>query len=127
MSKLVGCTLIIRDDFNNILILKKKVKRGQNEIWSLLTQKIRGKESAEKCVHRGVKDILKSVVFDLEPLKEHLINEENDESVMTFVGTLKERVILDKTYKEFKWVGKKQLDNLEILDWERKILEDYLG
>ena len=127
MSKLVGCTLIIRDDFNNILILKKKVKRGQKEVWSLLNQKIKGKESTEKCIHRGAKDILKSVVFDLEPLKEHLIDEENDESVMTYVGTVRERVILDKNYTEFKWVSKRQLDNLEILDWERKILEDYLG
>ena len=64
MSTVVSCSLIIRDDFNNVLLLKKKVKRGQIEKWSLLTQKKRSKEEHEKTIHRGVKDILKSIVFD---------------------------------------------------------------
>lgn len=126
MSKVVGCTLVIRDDFNNVLILKKKVKRGQEEVWSLLTQKIRGKETTEKCINKGVKDILKSIVFDLEPLKEYEIEKGNDEVVMTFVGTLKEKVTLDKNYKEFKWINKRQLDSVTLSDLDRRILSDYL-
>ena len=52
MSTVVSCSLIIRDDFNNVLLLKKKVKRGQIEKWSLLTQKKRSKEEHEKTIHR---------------------------------------------------------------------------
>lgn len=30
MMKCTACTLIIKDDFENVLILKKKVKKGTN-------------------------------------------------------------------------------------------------
>ncbi|WP_455811235.1 hypothetical protein [Clostridium butyricum] len=48
MMKCTACTLIIKDDFENVLILKKKVKKGQIGKWSLLSQNLRGKESAMK-------------------------------------------------------------------------------
>ncbi|WP_242863109.1 hypothetical protein [Clostridium botulinum] len=41
---IIGCVLILKDDFNNILVLKKKVKRGQQEIWSLLNTPLKGKK-----------------------------------------------------------------------------------
>ena len=126
MSKLVGCSLIIKDDFNNVLVVKKKVKRGQKEEWSLVNQKARSKESAEKCVNRGAKDILKSIVFDLKSLNEYVVNEENDEVIMTFSGTLKERITLDKNYKEYKWVNNVQLENYEIKEFDKQILNDFL-
>lgn len=123
MSTVVSCSLIIRDDFNNVLLLKKKVKRGQIEEWSLLNQKKRSKEEHEKTIHRGVKDILKSIVFDLEPLDEYSINE--DESTMVYLGILKEKVTLDKNYKEVKWINVNDIDNFEINNLDKKILKDY--
>ena len=54
MAKISTCTLIIRDDFKNVLILQKKVKKGEVDSFSLLTQKLRGRESEEKCVNRAV-------------------------------------------------------------------------
>ena len=102
MSTVVSCSLIIRDDFNNVLLLKKKVKRGQIEEWSLLNQKKRSKE---------------------EPINEYSINE--DESVMVYLGTLKEKVTLDKNYKEAKWININDIDNFEINNLDKKILKDY--
>ena len=125
MSKLIACSLVIKDDFNNVLLLKRKVKRGQKEEWSLLNHKARGKEIAEKCVNRGVKDILKSVVFDLKSEKEYIVDNENDESVMVFTGALKERITLDKNYKEYKWVNSSDLNNYEMNEFDRQILDDF--
>ena len=71
MAKISTCTLIIRDDFKNVLILQKKVKKGEVDSFSLLTQKLRGRESEEKCVNRAVKDSLKSIIFDLEKLQNY--------------------------------------------------------
>ena len=123
MSTVVSCSLIIRDDFNNVLLLKKKVKRGQIEEWSLLNQKKRGKEEHEKTIHRCVKDVLKSIVFELEPINEYSINE--DESAMVYLGILKEKITLDKNYKEAKWINVNDIDNFEINNLDKKILKDY--
>ncbi len=127
MAKQVACSLIIKDDFHNVLILKKKVKRGEVESWSILTSKIRGKESHDKCITRGAKDILKSVIFDVEPFKEYIINEENDESVMVFTGRIKEKAILDKNYKECKWIGKRNIEDYNFLSLDKDILNDFFA
>lgn len=125
MAKVVSCRLIIRDDFNNVLLLKKKVKRGQTEEWSILDQKKRGKEDNEKTVHRGVKDVLKSIVFELEPIKEYSITQ--DESIMVFSGILKEKITLDKNYKESKWINKNDVESFDINELDKKILNNYLN
>lgn len=125
MAKVIGCSLIIKDDFNNVLLVKKKVKRGQIEEWSLLNQKIRGKEDGEKCIHRGVKDVLKSIVFELEPQKEYITNEIIGESVMVYSGKLKEKITLDKNYKETKWINKNDIDSYIMNELEKNILNDY--
>lgn len=127
MAKQVACSLIIKDDFHNVLILKKKVKRGEIENWSILTSKIRGKESHDKCITRGAKDILKSVIFDVEPFKEYIIDEENDESVMVYTGRIKEKAILDKNYKECKWIGKRNLEDYNFLSLDKDVLNDFFA
>ncbi|SFU68373.1 hypothetical protein SAMN04487886_11014 [Clostridium sp. DSM 8431] len=127
MAKQIACSLIIKDDFHNVLILKKKVKRGQIESWSILTQKIKGKENHDKCITRGAKDILKSVIFDVEPFKEYICDEENDESIMVYTGRIKEKAILDKNYKECKWIGKRNLEDYNFLPLDKEILTDFFA
>lgn len=125
MTKIVACTLIIKDDFNNILILKKKAKRGQEEKWSLLTQKLRGKESDEKCLNRAIKDVFKSIIFNLEEFKEYDLNQEDGEAIKVYLGDLKERFVLDKSYDEAKWISKNDLDKYNIEELHRNILKDF--
>lgn len=123
MGKIVGCYIIIKDDFNNVLLLKRKVKRGENPIWSFLYQKIRGKESAEKCINKGIKDKLKSVVFDLTEYMSIDFNEE--ESAQVFTGIIRERVSLDKEYTEARWISQKNYMNFEFDDITSKLIEEY--
>ena len=98
MSKIMGCSLVIKDDFNNVLILQKKVKKTEPEEWSLVSSKIRGKESYEKSINRGIKDCIKALAFDLEQVGEYVVDEENDESVMVFKANIKEKPMLDKSF-----------------------------
>ena len=56
-------------------------------------------------------------------INEYSINE--DESAMVFLGTLKEKVTLDKNYKEAKWINVNDIDNFEINNLDKKILKDY--
>ncbi|MBC2402339.1 hypothetical protein HGI59_19510 [Clostridium saccharobutylicum] len=120
-----GCTLLIKDDFGNILVLKKKVKKGQKEIWSLLTQKIKGKESYEKCINKSVNKILKTIVFDLKQFNEYAIDSENNEGIKVYLGDLKGKFVLDKSYDEAKWINKNDLDGYEFDEIDKKIIVDY--
>lgn len=125
MTKVVSCTLIIKDDFNNVLILKKKAKRGQEEQWCLLTQKLRGKESDEKCLNRAMKDIFKSIIFNLEEFNSYELNQEDKESTKVYLGDLKERFVLDKSYDEAKWISKNDLDKYNFEELHKNILKDF--
>lgn len=127
MSKLAGTILIIKDDFNNVLVLNKKVKKSEPETYCLVEQKARAKESAEKCVHRSVKDSLKSIVFDLEEINDYPVEGEEEEIVKAFVGTIKERIVLDKAYIDSKWVGKNQFNNYNLSELDKKVLNDFFN
>ena len=123
--KVVGCKQIIKDDFNNVLIMKKKAKRGTITKWVLLEQKIRGKEKIEKCLARAAKDILKTIIFDNQLVKEYEINDE--ECVKVYLGCMKEKYILDKTYEEVAWVNKNSVKNYDLEELNEKILLDYFS
>lgn len=125
MMNFTGCTLLIKDDFGNILVLKKKVKKGQKEIWSLLTQKIKGKESNEKCINKSVNKILKTIVFDLKQFNEYVTDSENNEGIKVYLGDLKGKFVLDKSYDEAKWINKNDLDGYEFDEIDKKIIVDY--
>lgn len=126
MAKIIACSLIIKDDFNNVLILNKKVKRGEVETWSILNQNLKGKESHDKCITRCAKDILKALIFEVEPLTEYIVDKEAEESIMVYTGKIRERFILDtKKYKDTKWIGSKNLQDYNFVDYEEEILKDF--
>lgn len=127
MSTIIGCALIVKDDFKNVLILQKKVKRGEEEAWCLITSKLRGKETLEKSINRGVKDSIKALAFDLEELDEVIVNEETNESLKVFVANIKEKPMLDKLYVDYRWVNKNQIDNYNLQQYEKDILKKYLA
>lgn len=125
--KCTVCALIIKDDFENILILKKKVKKGEVGRWSLLSQKLRGKESDEKCLNKASNKILKTIIFDLEPYKEVMVDKELDEGIRVYKGEIKGRFVLDKTYDDAQWVHKSKLSEYEFEEVDKLILEDFMA
>lgn len=122
--KNTACTLIIEDDFENVLILKKKAKKGQIGKWSLLSQNLRGKESDEKCLNKASNKILKTIIFDLKPYKEFVLNRELDEGIRVYKGEIKGRFVLDKSYDNAQWVNKTKLNEYEFDDIDKLIIED---
>lgn len=127
MMKCTACTLIIKDDFENILILKKKVKKGQIGKWSLLSQNLRGKESDEKCLNKASNKILKTIIFDLEPYKEFVLDSDSDEGIRVYKGEIKGRFVLDKSYDDAQWVNKNKLSEYEFEDVDKLIMENFIA
>ena len=64
-------------------------------------------------------------MFDNKEFKEYKINE--DEAIRVYVGTLKEKFILDKSYDEAKWINKSRIDDFDIEELDKKILLDYFN
>lgn len=127
MMKCTACTLIIKDDFENILILKKKVKKRQIGKWSLLSQNLRGKESDEKCLNKASNKILKTIIFDLEPYKEFVLDSDSDEGIRVYKGEIKGRFVLDKSYDDAQWVNKNKLSEYEFEDIDKLIMENFIA
>ena len=127
MMKCTACTLIIKDDFENVLILKKKVKKGQIGKWSLLSQNLRGKESDEKFLNKASNKILKTIIFDLEPYKEFVLDSDSDEGIRVYKGEIKGRFVLDKSYDDAQWVNKNKLSEYEFEDIDKLIMENFIA
>ncbi len=127
MMKCTACTLIIKDDFENVLILKKKVKKGQIGKWSLLSQNLRGKESDEKCLNKASNKILKTIIFDLEPYKEFVLDSDSDEGIRVYKGEIKGRFVLDKSYDDAQWVNKNKLSEYEFEDIDKLVMENFIA
>ncbi|MDZ5253264.1 NUDIX domain-containing protein [Clostridium sp. LIBA-8841] len=116
MGNIKFCSILIKDDFNNILISKRKGKKADEHLWYLFDRKIKGRETPEKCANRAIKEDLKTIVFDLKELYDFNINEE--ESLRVFTGSLKEKVTCGANITAYKWINKDELSNYTFADGE---------
>lgn len=123
MSKNISCSLIIKDDFNNVLIIQRKVKRGQPKLWSILNRDIKGKETIEKCLEKIAKDDLKGIVFNLTPFKD--ISTSKVELKSVYTGIIKECVILHKDIADSKWINKRSLEQYDFIESDKDVLLDF--
>lgn len=128
MGKIVKCSIIIYDDFNNVLIAQRgKVKKGLPVIWSIFGKDIKGKESEEKCITKAMEKDLKCNIFDLTSFKEYVINEDSEETVMVYTGKVKEYLTCHKEINKIMWIGKKDIDRYEFSQLEKEILLDFFN
>lgn len=127
MANVVGCSIIIKDDFNNVLIAQRKAKRNEPKLWYIFGKKLKGKESIEKCVHRTVKEELKSILFDVNQLDEFIIDSENNESVQLFSGSLREKITCHADIVSYKWVSKDALDAYDFAPGEKEKILRYFS
>jgi len=127
MSKNSECSVIIKDDFDNIFIVRRKTKRNEPKLWYTVGKKIRGRETEEKCVARAVKDDLKSIVFNLEKIGETLINKGLGETCAIYMGELKEKIVYGTDIVEGKWVSRKDLENYDLAEGEKEKILCYIS
>ena len=80
--------------------------------------------NANKIKENEVVQVQEDYILDKE-FKEYKINE--DEAIKVYIGTLKEKFILDKSYDEAKWINKSRIDDCDIEELDKKILLDYFN
>lgn len=127
MNKITECSIIIKDDFNNIFLVRRKTKKNQPILWYTVGKKLKGRETEEKCIARAVKDDLKSIAFNIEKIGETIVSSELGEVSSVYVGELKEKVVYGNDIVEGKWVGLEDLKNYDLADGEEEKISIYLN
>lgn len=115
------CSIIIYDDFGNVLIAERGKKSERT--WGIFGKELKGKETEEKCICKAVDKDIKCTVFDLKPFKEY--NLEDEEVLKVFTGSVKEYITCHKTINSIKWIGKNNIENYNFNDEDKMILNDY--
>lgn len=126
MAKITECSIIIKDDFNNVFVVERKTKKNEPKLWYNVGKKVRGKESEEKCISRAVKEDLKSIVFNLERLGE-VLNKDKDEVCAVYKGELKERVTYGNDIVDGKWLSINEIDMCELESGEKEKILMYIN
>lgn len=127
MSKIIGAHVIIRDNFNSVLIMQRKVKKTEPKLWDIFSRNLKGKESIEKCANRTIKEDLKTIIFDLEPFKEYVVNEETGDTIMVYTGYVKERIVCHDNIVAHKWISERNMDEYEFIPMAKNILTDFFN
>lgn len=125
MGKVVRCSIVIYDDFNNVLIAERG-KRA-DKVWGLFGKEMKGKETEDKCICKAVDKDLKCTIFDLQPFKEYDLNEESEGKLKVFKGTVKEYITCHRNINGVKWINKKDIINYNFNDEDKKILEEFFN
>jgi hypothetical protein len=127
MNKIAKCSIVIYDDYGNVLITQRgKIKRGETEIWSLFEKELKGKETEEKCITKAIDKDLKCTVFDLKQFKEYSLNE-SDDKLLVYTGTIKEWMQVHRDINKTYWLSQKQLDEYKFSSLEKQILMDFFN
>lgn len=127
MGKNIGCSIIIKDDFNNVLIIQRKTKKSEPKLWSLCSRAMKGKDTTDKCLDKAAKDDLKSVLFDVNPFNELVVDEETGDSIAVYTAIVKERVTLGNDVVASKWINKRNMDSYEFNEIDKQILLSFWG
>ena len=121
MGIVTRCSIIIYDDFGNVLIAERG-KRNERT-WGIFGKEIKGKETEEKCISKVVDKDIKCTIFDLKPFKEYVL--EDEKKLKVFTGGVKEYINCHKSINDIKWISKKNIEDYIFNDEDKMILNDY--
>lgn len=123
MVKKIKTSIIIYDDFKNVLIVQKgKSKKFDSKVWSILSKDITEKQDPEKYITKAVGKELKCNIFELLPYK---IYEEDENKNIVFSGKLKEQIVCSADINEFSWIKERNLKEYNFSEMEEKILSEF--
>lgn len=123
MSNIIGCYIILKDDFDNVLIERKGKK--SEKVWKCIGRLKKGRETDEKCVSNSVKEDLNTLVFDLEILDEVKFDDSSNDVIKIYCGKIKEYINLGKSVNEISWINERTFKDYLFSDIDKKVLLKY--
>lgn len=124
---LVACAIILNHE-NKVLACQRSANMHLPFKWEFPGGKIEEDESAEECLIREIKEELN---IDIEIMEQKSANEHHypDKSIrlIPFICKHLDGKILLKEHKDFQWLDKNNLIDLDWAEADLPILEDYLA
>jgi hypothetical protein len=128
MNKITRTLIIIYDNYENVLVVQRnKDKNNSQGTWSLVGKDLKGKENEEKCITKAVDNELGCLIFNLTPLREYIVNEDNGEGLRVYTGIIRERINLHKTINKAEWICEEKLDSYTFSVKEKEILMNFFN
>ena len=127
MGRVVKSTIVIYDDFKNILIAERGKGKNTPKQWGLFSKELKGKETAERAIIKAVDKDIKCTIFDLENFKEYSANENGDETIQVYTGTVREYITTHKTINTVRWIGKKDIEKYNFSHEDLEIIKEYFS
>jgi hypothetical protein len=128
MDKITKISIVIYDNYKNVLVVQKnKDKNNLQGTWSLVGRDLKGKENLEKCITKAVDNDLGCLIFNLDLFKEFTINDVDDEGLLVYTGIIRERINLHKTINNAEWISEGKLDSYSFVSNEKEILKEFFN
>ncbi len=125
MGSIVKSTIVIYDDFKNVLVAERGKGKNTPKQWGLFGKELKGKETAERAIIKAIDKDIKCTIFDLDTFKEYRIEDDSDKMVQVYTGTIKEYITCHKSINTVKWINKNEIENYNFSEEDMKILKDY--
>ncbi|MDP4089285.1 MAG: hypothetical protein Q8930_08475 [Bacillota bacterium] len=128
MGKVVSCSVIVLDDFNNVLVAERgKGKKDSPKLWGIFGRALKGKENGEDCISKVIDKELGCTIFDLTPFREYVIDTETGDILQVYTGKIREMVSLYKEINRVKWINGFEADNLQFAEGDKNLILDYFN
>lgn len=125
---IVGQKVVISNDKNQILLLKRSEKSGAGGMWSFPGGGLEKGEDSIKGIQREIKEETKLTVKNLKPFHVRTyLNKENDSVVIIayYASYVKGDVVLNWEHDEYKWVTKEEALRINLTPDAQNILAQW--
>lgn len=114
MDTYIGCSLIIHDDNNKVLIARRsKSKEKFSLMWETIGGGLENDETPEECIRREVMEELNCSIYDLKLFKVYIINEDNRYVLIVYIGKICGHIQPNLEIEQVRWI-----DKLEVKDFD---------
>jgi mutator protein MutT len=126
MNTYIGCSIIIYDNDDKVLIAQRsKSKKSFPLLWETVGGALEGNETPEECIRREVKEELNCNVSDLKLFNVYIINEDNRYVLIVYRGKINEPIQHNSEIEQIRWIDKCNIGEFNFYGNELKKLLDY--
>lgn len=128
MRTLIGCSVVIYDDEDRILISKRsKIKKQFPLMWEIVGGALENNETPDECINREVREEISCKLYDLKLLNVYTVNDDNGDKHVLIVYTAKIEGDIKPNceIERVKWIKETELDSFDFAGNDLDKIKDY--
>ncbi|NMM62566.1 NUDIX domain-containing protein [Clostridium sp. P21] len=128
MDTYIGCSIIIYDNDNKVLIARRSsTKKKFPLMWETIGGALENNETAEECIRREVMEEINCNIFDLKLFKYYIINEDNRYILIVYTGKINEQIQHNSEIEQVRWIDKLEVEKYDFCGNDLEKLLDYFS